>query len=180
MATKPFALRKLNLQPAGSPKNDPFDQGVLLLKRKASTISAKRTKAANITLSLAWANPPTFRGVANHSNLTEHIRSFQHPTVQNLKHMKSIHSSAIQPLRRHAFTFWLSLICAAMMAPTTHATLLLQYNFDEASGSALDSSGAIPQANAAFTNSATRTPNTPSGQGYPLHFKPVAFRAVKK
>ena len=55
-----------------------------------------------------------------------------------------------------------------LLAQPTQAALLLQYNFDEASGIAIDSSGVIPQANGIFTNSATRTPNTPSGHGYAL------------
>ena len=63
-------------------------------------------------------------------------------------------------------------LCAAysalLIAQPSEAALLLQYNFDEASGNAIDSSGATPQANAAFTNSATRTPNTSSGIGYAL------------
>ncbi len=52
-----------------------------------------------------------------------------------------------------------------MVAPTTRATLLLQYNFDEASGNALDSSGTGIAADATFFNLASRTTNTPSGTG---------------
>ena len=61
-----------------------------------------------------------------------------------------------------ALFFW------SLIAQSANAALLLQYNFDEASGNAIDSSGAIPQANAALTNSATRTTNTPSGIGRAL------------
>ena len=68
--------------------------------------------------------------------------------------------------RRFIRSLWLGILI--LLAPPIQAALLLQYNFDEATGSALDASGAIPQANAIFTNSATRTPNTPTGMGYAL------------
>jgi hypothetical protein len=71
-------------------------------------------------------------------------------------------------LSRQRFIFALWLGSLMLLAHPIQAALLLQYNFDEATGTALDSSGTSPQANAAFTNSATRTPNTPSGIGYAL------------
>ena len=86
--------------------------------------------------------------------------------------MKSIHSSALRHLRRHAFTFWLCVCGMVMMAQTTQATLLLKYNFDEASGNALDSSGTGTAADASLFNLATRTTNTPSGTGKALDVTP--------
>lgn len=74
----------------------------------------------------------------------------------------------LRQLSRRCFIFALCLGSLILLAQPMQAALLLQYNFDEASGNALDSSGAIPQANAAFTNSTTRTPNSPSGMGYAL------------
>jgi len=68
---------------------------------------------------------------------------------------------------RH-FRFWLCLSCLFLCAQPIQAALLLQYNFDDATGNAIDSSGATPSANAVFTNLATRTPNTPTGIGYAL------------
>ena len=79
--------------------------------------------------------------------------------------MKSISSSTLRHLHRHAFAFWLCLISLVIVAPTTRATLLLQYNFDEASGNALDSSGTGIAADASLFNLASRTTNTPSGTG---------------
>ena len=55
-----------------------------------------------------------------------------------------------------------------LLSQPIQAALLLQYNFDEATGNALDSSESTPPANAVFTNLATRTPNTPIGIGYAL------------
>ena len=55
-----------------------------------------------------------------------------------------------------------------MMTPTTQAALLLKYNFDEASGNALDSSGTGIAADAVLFNLAARTTNTPSGTGKAL------------
>ena len=71
-------------------------------------------------------------------------------------------------LTRKFFIVSLWLGCLVWLVQPAQAALLLQYNFDEASGNAVDSSGASPQANAAFTNSATRTPYTSSGMGHAL------------
>ena len=71
-----------------------------------------------------------------------------------------------------AFAFWLCLISFAMVAQTTHATLLLQYNFDEASGNAFDSSATGIAADASLFNLAARTTNTPSGTGKALDVTP--------
>lgn len=86
--------------------------------------------------------------------------------------MKRIHSSAVQHLRRHVFTFCLFVCGMVMVTQTTQATLLLQYNFDEVSGSALDVSGTGTAANAFLFNLATRTNNTPGGTGKALDVTP--------
>ena len=48
------------------------------------------------------------------------------------------------------------------------ANLALQYDFDETSGPALDSSGALPEADATLSNQAQRVAGGPGGSGYAL------------
>ncbi len=85
-----------------------------------------------------------------------------------IQSMKNINLS----IRRHFFTFWLCLASLVMIVQPAQATLLLKYNFDEASGNALDTSGTGIAANASFFNLATRTTNTPSGTGNALNVTP--------
>ena len=87
---------------------------------------------------------------------------------KSIKSMKRIISFTLQQLSRRAFAFWLCLAGLLMTAQPTQATLLLKYNFDEASGNALDTSGTGIAANATFFNLATRTTNTPGGTGKAL------------
>ena len=83
-------------------------------------------------------------------------------------HGRFCKTTRLHHLSRRHFTFLLCLSCLLVCAQPIQAALLLQYNFDDATGNAIDSSGATPSANAVFTNSATRTPNTPTGIGYAL------------
>ena len=78
-----------------------------------------------------------------------------------MKRMKSILNSSLRELTKQTSIFCLCLISLMMTSQPTQAVLLLQYNFDEVSGSALDSSGTGVAANASLINLATRTANTP-------------------
>jgi hypothetical protein len=73
-------------------------------------------------------------------------------------------------IERNRIAAWIAIGCLALSVPTTKATLLLHYTFDEGSGNALDSSGATPTADGTFTANATRTAlgSTPDGTGYAL------------
>lgn len=58
----------------------------------------------------------------------------------------------------------------ACMSPVHAAgTLLAKYDFDEASGDALDT-GSVPAANGALLGETTRTTNTPTGEGRAIDF----------
>ena len=88
--------------------------------------------------------------------------------MKSIKYMKSINTC----IPRNFFTFWLCLASLLMIVQPAQATLLLKYNFDEASGNALDISGTGTAADATFFNLATRTTNTPSGTGKALDVTP--------
>ncbi len=84
-------------------------------------------------------------------------------------------ASRTSPRRRPGFAGASAKLLALLLALATsvftaNATLLLHYTFDEASGDALDTSGAAPTANGTFTANATRTAegSTPLGTGYAL------------
>ena len=86
--------------------------------------------------------------------------------MNRMNRMKNIRNSSLHQLTRHTSTFCLCLISLMMITQTTQAALLLKYNFDEASGNALDSSGTGVAADASLVNLATRTANTPSTRGW--------------
>ena len=105
-----------------------------------------------------------------------------------MKRMKSILNSSLRKMTRHTSIFCLCLISLMMTSQPTEAVLLLQYNFDEVSGNALDVSGAGVAADASLINLATRTTNTPSATGNALNVTPggsftnyaVAFTGTNK
>lgn len=66
------------------------------------------------------------------------------------------------------FVIWTA--CAVLAPTIASAAPLLWYNFDEASGNALDS-GDAPAADAALLGGATRSSNTPSGFGSSLDLR---------
>ena len=83
--------------------------------------------------------------------------------------MKSINPSTLRNFTKQTFTLCLCLISLVLLAQPTQAALLIRYNFDEASGNALDS-GTGTAANATLNGGATRTATgtSPSGAGTAL------------